>query len=127
MQTVSYSIGTAPASLVVVQGVGRALNPTARSGRGNACGALSGREYDHKTSRHRSGLSVNNFRTEAFDTPVRVWEKNTGWMTVAGGKDGLTITFAPDAIVKYAEVITKTGEVIVLSNITLNEYMHTYC
>lgn len=126
MKTVSYSTGTAPASLVVVQGMGRALNPTARSGKPTETN-LSAHNYDNVVARHRSGASVNNMRTEAFDTPVKVWEKNTGWMTVAGGKDGLTITFAPGAVVKYAEVVDKDGEVQVISNITLSEYMHTYC
>ena len=147
MRTVSYKTGTAPASLVVIQGMGRALNPTKRSGKPQESN-LSARGYDNVRAKHRShfeltgevsksGLAwaksvgggfVNNFRTEAFDTPVRVWAKNSGWLTVAGGKDGLTVTFAPDAVVKYAEVLDEeTGEVEVIMGITLFDYMTNYC
>jgi hypothetical protein len=143
MYTISYESGTAPASLLVVQGVGRALNPTTRSGKPQETN-LSAHTYDNKSARHRGtfvpafvqngrlwgdfegrGL-VNNLRTEAFDTPVRVWRKKTGWITVAGGKDGLTITFAPDARVVYAVVLREDGPEVVL-DMALDEYLDTYC
>jgi hypothetical protein len=126
MNVVSYSRGTAPLALVVVRGTGRALNPTARSGKPTETN-LSAHNYDNIKARHRSGVQVNNFRTEAFDTPVSVWEKNTGWLTVSGGKDGLTVTYAPGAVVVYAEVVDKEGNMSVVMGISLKDYMDTYC
>lgn len=126
MFTVSYETGTAPASLVVVQGKGRALNPPKRSGRPMNTN-LSAHTYDSNYARHNNGMKVNVERTDAFDTPVKVFRKNTGWMTVAGGKESLTITYAPDAVVKYAEVVLKDGSVARISNISLSDYLDTYC
>lgn len=126
MRAVSYLVGTAPASLVVVRGMGRALNPTERSGKPQNTN-LSAFTYDNVRSKHKNGQNVNNFRTEAFDTPIGVTRKNTGWMTVKGGKDGLTITFAPDAVVVYAEVVDKNGNVEVVTDMLLSDYQNTYC
>lgn len=131
MYTVSHQRGTAPASLVVVQGIGRALNPTKRSGRPQNTN-LSCHDYDKVTSHHRDGKTVNTFRTDAFDTPVAVFAKVTGWMTVSGGRHGLTVTYSPDSIVRFAEVEQtdpETGDIVTLSisDITLREYLDTYC
>lgn len=139
MKTISYLTGTAPASLVVVRGHGRALNPTKRSGRPQETN-LSAHTYDNKVARHRSGAYANVVRTDSFDTPVRVFQKNTGWMTVSGGKEKQTVTYAPDAVVVYAEVkrfivdtVTPSGMEFghfiteTVTNIPLSEYMNTYC
>lgn len=127
MFTVSYERGTAPAVAVVIRGIGRSLNPPKRSGRPQNTN-LSAHNYDNVYSAHRSGIKVNTLRTEAFDTPVAVFRKVTGWMTVAGGKDGLTMTYSPDAEVLYAEVYNpETEEVEVITNLPLSEYMDTYC
>lgn len=130
MYTVSHLRGTAPANLVVVQGVGRALNPTPRSGKPMHTN-LSAQGYDNESARHRSGAHVNNFRTEAFDTPVLVTRKGTGWMTVSGGKDSLSVTFAPDAVVVFAlvEQKDKHGNVTVteVRDMSLFDYQEAYC
>jgi hypothetical protein len=145
MYTVSYEAGTAPKSLLVVSGIGRALNPTERSGKPQHTN-LSAHNYDNVTAQHRGtpayryterGLDyydfvgrgpVNEARTEAFDTPVRVWRKVTGWMTVSGGKQGLTVTFSPDARVVLAVVEQGEGEdPIIVTDMSLNDFMDEYC
>lgn len=127
MNTVSYQRGTAPLALVVVRGIGRALNPTARSGKPQGTN-LSAHNYDNRLAQHLNGKAVNNFRTEAFDTPVSVWKKKTGWMTVSGGRDSLTVTFDPNAVVVYAEVYNKKTDTLdIVTGISLKDYMDTYC
>jgi hypothetical protein len=128
MNLVSYLNGTAPARVLVVQGVGRALNPTERSGKPLQTN-LSAGNYDNITARHHMNgtiVPVNNMRVEAFTTPTRTTRKNSGWMTVSGGKDGLSVTFAPDAVVVYA-VVVKDGAETVITNMLLSDYQNFYC
>lgn len=111
MQSYTVNYGTAPESILVVKGVGRL----------HFYGASS-QEYDSKKAHHRNGKPVNVERSASFDTPSPVYLRKSGWITVRGGRNGRTITFAPDAVVPYAVV---NG--VVVRDITLREYVDTYC
>lgn len=112
MKSYTVKFGTAPESILVVKGLGRAL-----ASRTN----LSAFSYDNKHAFH-NGHRLNVERSASFDTPVRVWAKRTGWITVSGGRTGRTMTFSPDATVVFAVVNGK-----VISNMSLKDFAETYC
>jgi hypothetical protein len=113
MRSYTVKFGTAPESILVVKGLGRALDTSSTN--------LSAFNYDSKYARH-NGRLLNVERSASFDTPVRVWAKRTGWITVSGGRTGRTMTFHPDATVVFAVVNGK-----VVSNLSLAAFAESYC